>query len=283
MLIKSFAKINLFLKIGKKLPSGYHEIESVMQQVNLSDELSFKKIDEDKVIIKCNIKELENKNNIAYKAAELVKNKFDIKEGIEINIEKNIPIGAGLAGGSGNAAVTLNTMNKLFNLNLGKGKLIEIGKELGSDVPFQILGKTVLVEGTGEKLTKLNNLKDINIVLVNPGINISTKWAYEEFDKINIKKDNKDFSIKKLISIIETENSIEISKYLYNDFELMVFDKYPKIKKIKQDLLKGGALNALMSGSGSSVFGIFEDKAGAEKAYKKFKDEYSNVFLLKTV
>ena len=194
--LKSYAKINLTLEIGKRLDSGYHEISSLMQQINLFDILTFKELDENKIIIKSNKKELENEKNLAYKSALLLKNKFNIKQGMEIDIQKNIPIGAGLAGGSGNAAVTLKAMNKLFNLNLEEKELIKIGRELGSDVPFQIIGKTALVRGTGEKITKINQTKEADILIIKPAIKISTKWAYEEFDKKPLKnKSENDFEL----------------------------------------------------------------------------------------
>lgn len=279
--LNSFAKLNLFLQVGKKLPNNYHEIKSIMQQINLSDILKFKKLNEDKIIIKCNLKELENNGNICYKAALLLKNKFNIEEGIEINIEKNIPIGSGLAGGSGNAAATLKALNEMFELNLNEDKLIEIGKQLGSDVPFQIIGGTVLVEGTGEELTKLNPLENINVLLISPNINISTKWAYEEFDKVNNQKGSNNFD--KMLKGIKEGNLNGISENLYNDFEEIIFNSYPEIKKIKEDLIKNNALNALMSGSGSSVFGLFENEESIKKAYENLKSKYKNVFLLKTV
>jgi len=255
MLIKSYAKINLTLEIGKKLPSGYHEIKSVMQQINLFDILKFKKLEENKIVIKCNLKELENEENIVYKAALLLKNKFKIMEGIEIDIKKNIPIGSGLAGGSGNAAATLKAMNKLFNLNIDNNELTKIGMELGSDVPFQIVGKTALVEGVGEKIKEIEPPKEENILLIKPGIQISTKWAYEELDKKPTKTNSE------------------------NDFEPLISKKYPIINKIKEQLKNNGAVKPLMSGSGPAVFGLFKDKTTAEKAYNKLKDKYPFVYL----
>ena len=278
---KSYAKINLALEIGKKRSAGYHEIRSIMQQINLFDKLTFKKLEEDRIIIKCNLKELENDGNICYKAALLLKNEFSIKEGIEINIEKNIPIGSGLAGGSGNAAATLKALNEMFELNLSEDKLIEIGIQLGSDVPFQIIGGTALVEGIGEELTKLNPLENIDVLLINPNINISTKWAYEEFDKVNHQKGSNNFD--KMLKGIRECNLNGISENLYNDFEEIIFNRYPEIKKIKEDLIKNNALNALMSGSGSSVFGLFEHKGEAEKTYLNLKDKYPFVCLTNTI
>ena len=278
---KSYAKINLALEIGKKRSAGYHEIRSIMQQINLFDKLTFKKLEEDRIIIKCNLKELENDGNICYKAALLLKNEFNIKEGIEIDIEKNIPIGSGLAGGSGNAAATLKALNEMFELNLSEDKLIEIGIQLGSDVPFQIIGGTALVEGIGEELTKLNPLENIDVLLINPNINISTKWAYEEFDKVNNQKGSNNFD--KMLKGIGEGNLNGISENLYNDFEEVIFNSYPEIRKIKEDLIKNNALNALMSGSGSSVFGLFENKGEAEKTHLNLKDKYPFVCLTNTI
>lgn len=278
---KSYAKINLALEIGTKLSNNYHEIRSIMQQVNLSDGLSFRKLNENKIIINCNFNELNNQNNICYKAALLLKNRFNIKEGVEINIEKNIPIGSGLAGGSGNAAVTLKAVNEMFDLSLSEGELTEIGTEIGSDVPFQIIGGTALVESSGEKITQLNPLENINVLLITPNIEISTKWAYEEFDKINNRRENNRFD--KILNGIENNNLNEISENLYNGFEELIFEKYPEIKKIKEDLIKNNALNALMSGSGSSVFGLFDNGEDIQKAFENLENKYENVFLLKVI
>ena len=258
--LKSYAKINLDLKIGKKLANGYHELKSIMQQINLYDILKFKKLNENKINIKSNIKELENEKNIIYKTAFLIKNKFNINKGIEIILEKNIPLAAGLAGGSGNAAATLKALNKLWDLNLNENELINLARQIGSDVPFQIIGGKALVEATGEKVTKLNEPKEENIIIINPNIEISTKWAYDEFDKQN--------SLKK-----ESEN----------DFEPIIIEKYPIIKEIKQDLIKNGAEKALMSGSGPTVFGIFKDKLAADNAYRKLKNTYPFIKLTKTI
>lgn len=273
MNLKSYAKINLSLIVLEKLEDGYHKLRSVMHNINLYDELSFEIIPEDNIIIECNIKELENENNICYKAAFILKSRFFIDEGIKINIKKNIPIGAGLAGGSGNAAATLIAMNKLLNLNLSKDELLDIGRELGSDVPFQILSGTALVEGTGEILTKLNDIS-LNVLLINPGIEISTKEAYQELD---IFKKEKIFEDNRLLEGIKKNDTATITKNLHNDFEDVIFKGFPEIKGIKEELIENGAMNALMSGSGSTVFGIFEDNEKLEKAYNNLKENYSLV------
>ena len=181
MHVNSYAKINLYLKIGKKLKSGYHSIQSVMQLVKLHDSLFFEKLKEDRILIESNNRELENKNNLAYMAAELIKKNFKSKEGIKIRVDKSIPISAGLGGGSSNAASTLTFLNKLFRLKLSHQKLVELGIKIGSDVPFFISGKTALVEGIGDKIKPLKRSASINMVLVNPGIKVSTTKAYRWF------------------------------------------------------------------------------------------------------
>ena len=191
MLIKSYAKANLYLKIGKRLKSGYHNIQSVMQLVNLHDNISFEKLKEDQILIESNNKELESESNLAYKAAELLKSKFKIKEGIKINIEKSIPLASGLGGGSSNAANTLIALNKLWSLKLDQKKLISFASQIGSDVPFFILGETALVEGTGSKIKPLKKSLSANVVLVNPGIKVSTTKAYKWFDKNKTRINNK--------------------------------------------------------------------------------------------
>jgi len=155
MLLNSYAKINLYLKIGKKLKKGYHNIQSVMQSVVLHDNISFESLSEDKIIVESNNQDLEGKNNLAYKAALILKDKFKVNKGIRIFIEKNIPMSAGLGGGSSNAANTLVTLNKSWDLNLNQKKLISFALEIGSDVPFFVSGKTALVEGIGDKIKPL--------------------------------------------------------------------------------------------------------------------------------
>jgi len=280
MLLKSYAKINLYLKIGKKLKSGYHNIQSVMQLVQLHDNISFEKLNEDIIMVQSNNPDLESKGNLAYKAASILKDNFKVKEGVKINIEKSIPMSAGLGGGSSNAANSLLTINKLWNLNLSPKKLIGFGSEIGSDVPFFIVGKTSLVEGIGDKVKALRKSISMNIVLVNPGIKVSTSWAYKQFDKNKIKVKGTD--VKKLISAINSKDIKKISENVHNDFEPIIEKKFKITKEIKTNFRKFGALNSMVSGSGPTVIGLYDSIYTAREAYYKLKDMYPFVFLTKT-
>ena len=188
MLLNSHAKINLYLKIGKKLKSGYHNIQSVMQLIQLHDNISFERLNEDLITVQSNNPDLESKGNLAYKAASLLKDRFKVKEGVKIILEKNIPMSAGLGGGSSNAANTLVMLNKLWDLKLTQKKLISFGAQIGSDVPFFIVGKTALVEGIGDRIKPLRKSISMNIVLVNPGIKVSTSWAYKQIGRASCRE-----------------------------------------------------------------------------------------------
>lgn len=278
MLINSYAKINLSLEIGRKLPNNYHQINSVFHQIDLHDKISIKRLKQNKITIKSNIREIQNKNNLAYKAASSLKNRYKIKEGIEIKINKSIPLQSGLGSGSSNAASTLIALNKLFNLKLKKNELINLASKIGSDVPFFIEGKTCLVSGTGDKIKKINSNLKLNLILIKPNINISTKLAYNLLDKE--RKIAIDYNNNNLIKALKQKNIGKVAENLHNDFEEMMIKKYPIIKKIKNDLIKNNALNALMSGSGSAVFGVFKDKA--KKAFIRLKKTYSSIYLSKS-
>ncbi len=282
MPIPSYAKINLFLKIGRKLSSGYHNIQSVMQRIELNDNITIEPIDEDKVIVECTNKELENENNLAYKAAWLLKKKFKINNGVKIFIEKSIPLSAGLGGGSSDAATTLLNLSKLWGLRLKERQLIKLAGELGSDVPFFVGGNAALVEGIGNQVKRLKKSFSINIVLINPGFRVSSKWAYSAFDrqkpKIKTKAD-----IHNLTRAIEKKAIKEIANNLYNDFEPIVEKKYKVVNEIRTNLLRNDALNASISGSGPTVFGIFNSIYEAREAFFKIQYDYPFVFLTKTI
>jgi len=281
MLLNSYAKINLYLKIGKKLKKGYHNIQSVMQPVELHDNISFEGLNEDEIVVESNNKDLESKNNLAYKAALLLKNEFKVNKGLKIILEKNIPMSAGLGGGSSNAANTLVTLNKSWDLNLNQKKLISFALEIGSDVPFFVIGKTALVEGIGEKIKPLKKSISMNVVLVNPGIKVSTSWAYKQFDKNKIKNTNK-INVKELIKAINKKDFKEISENLYNDFDPIIEKKFEIVREIKTNFKKFGALNSLVSGSGPTVFGLYDSIYPAREAYFKLKDMYPFVYLTKS-
>src|SRR3989338_8110763 len=282
MAINSYAKINLFLKIGKKLSSGYHNIQSVMQKIELSDTISIQPLDSEQINVECTNKELENENNLAYKAALLLKKTFKARQGAKIFIEKNVPIEAGLGGGSSDAATTLMNLSKLWSLRLKEKQLIDLAAQLGSDVPFFIGENAALVEGIGDRIKRIKKSFSINIVLINPGFRVSTKWAYSAFDrqkpKIKTKAD-----VNALVKAIEKKDIKEIANNLHNDFETVVEKKYKIISEIKSNLLKNDALNAIVSGSGPTVFGVFNSIYEAREAFFKIQYDYPFVFLTKTI
>ena len=282
MPVPSYAKINFFLKIGRKLGSGYHNIQSVMQRIELSDTISIEPLSEDRIIVECTNKELENENNLAYKTALLLKKKFLISEGVKISMEKNIPLQSGLGGGSSNAATTLLNLNKLWGLKLKEKQLIELAAQIGSDVPFFMGDDAALVEGIGEKIKSIKKSFSINIVLINPGFRVPTKWAYSAFDRqkprIKTKAD-----IGSLIKAIEKKDIKEIARNVHNDFDMIVTKKYKQMNEIKTNLLRNDALCACISGSGPTVFGIFNSIYEAREAFFKIQYDYPFVFLTKTI
>jgi len=265
MQLKAYAKINLALDVLKKRQDNYHEINSIMQQIDLYDELTFEESED--IIVQSQFKD-----DIILKTILKVKELFNIEQGITVFNKKNIPIAAGLAGGSTNAATTLTALNELWNLNLSTKELIKIGAELGADIPFFLSGNSCFVSGKGE-ITENINLPEMNLVLINPGYEISTKQAYEELD-------NKDYE-KKFSSLkLKNLNDIkEISSNLHNDF---IHIQKEEIKDIINDLISNNALNASITGKGPTVFGIFENKEKAEQAYENLKDKYKFVHLTKT-
>lgn len=282
MPISSYAKINLFFKIGAKLSSGYHKIQSVMQKIELNDNISIEPINEDKIIVECTNKELENEDNLAYQAALLLKKKFKITQGAKIFIEKNIPIEAGLGGGSSDAATALMNLNKLWGLRLNERRLIELAAQIGADVPFFIGANAAFVGGIGEKIKRIKKSFSINIVLINPGFRVSTKWAYASFDKQKPKIKTK-ADINNLVKAIEKKNIKEIANNLHNDFEPIITKKYKIINEIKNNLLRNDSLNSCVSGSGPTVFGVFNSIYDAREAFFKMQYDYPFVFLTKTI
>lgn len=254
IIIESYGKINLGLDVLYKRQDGYHEIRTIMQQISLSDTLALEEIKEG-IILSSNSKSIPlDSSNLAYKAWEKIKEKTGINKGINIKIGKNIPVSAGLAGGSSNAAAVLKGLNELWELDLNDEELKDIGVEIGADVPFCIVGGTALAEGIGEKLTKLKPFTGKNLLLVNPGICISTAETYKKLKLQNKAK----IDIEEIISYIENDNLKALSESMINVMEDVVIGDYPIVAEIKDDLMKYGALSSLMSGSGSTVFGLFD-------------------------
>jgi 4-diphosphocytidyl-2-C-methyl-D-erythritol kinase len=272
---KANAKINLVLDIKYKREDGYHELFTIMQEVDLFDTLIFKKTSGSDITIDHNIENLpKDSNNIICKAAFLLKKRYRIEDGIHIILDKKIPVGAGLGGGSSNAAAVIRAFNAIYSLNLSKEEMEEVANLLGADVPFFINGGLQKCEGTGEILEPLTGLKKLYYVLVNPGIMVSTKWAYENYRKTYT--DNELINKKILKAVLENDYML-LSKNLYNDLESVTIEKYPVLDKIKRELLNNKASMSMMSGSGSTVFGLFENNDNASAAAKKITEKFTDM------
>jgi 4-diphosphocytidyl-2-C-methyl-D-erythritol kinase len=251
----------------------------IMQSVALFDTITVRALKGDIKVTSNNDRLPTDRENIAYKAAEYLKIKYNVKEGVLINIEKTIPIAAGLAGGSTDAALTLKLLNKAWDLRLSKNEILDAGKKLGSDVPFCIQGGTALAEGLGEKLTQLPGIPDCLIVLAKPDLNISTKEVYEGLKPEEIEERP---DIRKMIRHIDERNLEGITACMCNVLETVTIKKCPQIEKLKIKFLEYGALGSVMSGSGPTVFGVFRDTASAYNAYDHIKDIVNEIFVVKT-
>jgi 4-diphosphocytidyl-2-C-methyl-D-erythritol kinase len=263
--IKAYAKINLSLRVLARRPDGYHNIDSIFQSVSLHDEITITLLDSPKIEIVCSHPDVPpGEGNIVYKAVQALPK---AKTGVRIEIGKQIPVGAGLGGGSSNAAAVLSGLNQLWSLGLSLEKLMAIGAKVGADVPFCLVGGTARVTGIGDAVQKIDPvISGKYIIIVKPDFAVSTAWAYGEFDACVYKKgEDPDLRL------------------FYNDLEPIVSTKYPQIAEIKQKLLDLGAEWALMSGSGSAVFGVFNDLRDAQNALKGFKSDYTETFLVTPV
>ena len=267
--LKAPAKINLGLDVLGRRDNGYHDVRMVMQSIGLYDNVTLEKVKEPGIWLKTNLYYLPvNEKNIAYKAAKLLMDEFSIAEGVKITLEKHIPVAAGMAGGSTNAAAVLEGMNQLFALGLSQKELMERGVKLGADVPYCIMKGTALAEGIGEILSPLSGLPECHILIAKPGISVSTKAVYEELDSKEI-PDHPD--IDGILMGLQEGNLKKIVDSMGNVLERVTIQKYPVIDKIKQAMKDAGAMNAMMSGSGPTVFGIFEDRKMAESARRKIQ------------
>ena len=277
--LKSRAKINLSIDVIGKREDGYHIVEMIMQTIDLYDDIKLKELEEDNIIIKSECSYIPlNEDNIVYKAAKLIKEKMDIKKGIEIFIKKNIPVAAGMAGGSSNAAAVLVGLNELWKLGLSKDELRDLGLKLGADVPFCIEGGTALAEGIGEKLTYIKGInKDVNILVCNTDIFVSTKEVYQSLDIKNIEKrpDN-----KLLIEKLKNDDIVSVSNNMVNVLEEVTSKKYSDIKVIENIIAKNGAMGTMMSGSGPTVFGFFDNEEKAQRARVELLENYSQVYVV---
>ena len=268
--LKAYAKINLGLDVVRKREDGYHEVRMIMQTVKLFDKLTFRLIDEDEIRIRTNLSFLAvDENNLVYKAVKLLKDTYGVKKGMDIDLFKVIPVAAGMAGGSTDCATALFGAARLFDLHLSKKELMELGVKLGADVPYCVMRGTALSEGIGEVLTPLPPIPDCTILIAKPPISVSTKFVYEHLDS----KDGYEHpDIDGMISSIKDGDLKGITDKLGNVLETVTIPEYPVIEEIKNYMKEHGALNAMMSGSGPTVFGIFEDEEKAAYAKQELLD-----------
>ena len=267
---RAYAKINLGLDVLRRRENGYHDVKMVMQTVGIYDELTFEKIKEG-IIVTTDKEELPtDKGNLIYRAAELLTEKYQIQEGIRISLKKNIPIAAGMAGGSTDAAAVFHGMNTLFNLHMDEKTMREEGVKIGADVPYCIMGGTALSEGIGEVLTALPAPPKAVLCIAKPDINVSTKFVYENLH-IETVKDHPD--IDGMVQAIREGDLRGIKDRMANVLETVTVKEYPIIQEIKKKMLECGAENALMSRSGPTVFGVFTEETGASEAMERIRKE----------
>ena len=277
---RSFAKINLILDIVGVREDGYHNLKSIMQSVNLSDIVIVDKTDGE-IKITTNKKGLPTNNkNIAYKACEAFYSALGKNGGAKILIHKNIPVSAGLAGGSGNAAAVLASLNMLYKNPFSDDEILKIASTLGADVPYCLSGGTKLTEGIGDIMTDIPQMPKSYVVLSTPPISVSTPWAYAEYDKCEktIFPDTDG-----MINAIKNNNYGDICKHLSNVFEDVTLKEYPVIKTIREQLLDFGADASLMSGSGPTVFGLFSDYKKAKAAHDNLCNDFKDTFITTTL
>jgi len=262
--LESPAKVNLRLEILKRREDGYHEVRTILQKISLCDKLHFSLTKEKGIKITTDHPNLSvGRTNLVYQAVQSILKKLDYKGGVRIEIEKRIPLGAGLGGGSSNAATTLKALNQLFNMKLTQRELMEMGLGIGADVPFFFTQGAAIASGIGERLKKIE-LPNLWYVLIYPNFEVSTRWAYQ-----NLILTKRQIHLK-IPKFIKTPKGI--SRILWNDLEEVVLEKYPQINLMKKMLCSVGALGTLMTGSGPTVFGIFPEKGGALEAYQKVKN-----------
>ena len=267
--LKAYAKVNLGLDVVRRREDGYHEVRMIMQSIQLYDKIILERKKQPGIILKTNLSFLPvNESNIAYRAAKLLYDEFNMKDGIRITIDKHIPVAAGMAGGSTDGAAVLYGMNRLFGLGLSKSKLMERGVRLGADVPYCIMRGTVLAEGIGEILTPLAPMPPCYILTAKPPVSVSTKYVYEhlQLDQIEKRPD-----IDGMMKALQEGNLTTLVDGMENVLETVTVPEHPEIEEIKAIMVKEGADRAMMSGSGPTVFGIFHNREEGNRAKEAVK------------
>lgn len=281
--LRAMAKINLGLDVVRRREDGYHELRMVMQMISLFDKVSIEKMREPGIKVETNLPFLPvNENNIVYKAADMLKKEFDISTGVAVKLEKHIPVAAGMAGGSSDGAAVLYGMNRIFNLGLTRRQLMERGVKLGADVPYCLLRTTALSQGIGEVLTTLKPMPKCFILIAKPGINVSTKAVFGKLKADEIKTHP---DIDAIVKAVNDGDLYGIARNLGNTLETVTIKDYPVIEEIKRVMKADGALGALMSGSGPTVFGLFDDERSANRSYQHLRkgNLAKHVFLTRPV
>lgn len=268
--LKALAKINLALDVLGRRENGYHDVRMIMQSIYLYDNVTLEKTKEPGIQLGTNLYFLPvDESNIAYKAAKLLMDEFKLPGGISIYLEKYIPVAAGLAGGSSNAAAVLFGMNKMYDLGLSMEELMERGVTLGADVPYCIMRGTVLAEGIGEKLTRLPAIPKCYVLIAKPPVSVSTKMVYEKLDSKEIEEHP---DVDGMIEALAEADIYKIAEKMGNVLEKVTIEEYPMIEEVKNIMKEAGALNAMMSGSGPTVFGIFDERSKAVQASKIIRE-----------
>lgn len=268
--LQAYGKINLGLDVLRKREDGYHEVKMIMQTVKLHDTLFFESVEEDVIILSTNADGLPvNEDNLIYRACQMLKTEYKITDGIRIFLDKQLPVAAGMAGGSADAAAALIGMNRIFDIGLSKDKLMEYGVKLGADVPYCIMQGTALSEGIGEKLTAVSPMPECVLLLAKPPIDVSTKMVYENLHANELSSHP---DIDGIIEALSHQDLQGITDRMENVLETVTVTRYPVISEIKNCMTEMGAMQSLMSGSGPTVFGIFTEKETAEKAAEEIRN-----------
>lgn len=262
--LKALAKINLGLDVVRRRDDGYHEVRMIMQTIHLFDRLEIRRTKEPGIHIHTNLSFLPvNEGNLVYKAADILMQEFDITEGVEVQLNKRIPVAAGMAGGSTDGAAMLYGMNQIFGLGIDRRGLMERGLLLGADVPYCLMRGTALAEGIGEELTQLPPMVKCPVLIAKPPISVSTKFVYQN---LKLDEHTQHPDIDALVSDIKKKDLKGVCSHMGNVLESVTIPNYPVIAKIKEQMLLSGATASMMSGSGPTVFGLFEDEETAKKA-----------------
>ncbi|MDO5350021.1 MAG: 4-(cytidine 5'-diphospho)-2-C-methyl-D-erythritol kinase [Lachnospiraceae bacterium] len=269
--LKAYGKINLALDVLRRREDGYHDVRMIMQTVGIYDQVELQLKQEPGITVETNLSYLPvNENNLVYQAADLLMKEFNVEQGLRISLRKFLPVAAGMAGGSSDAAAVLFGVNKMFQLGLSREELMDRGVKIGADVPYCILRGTALSEGIGEKLTPLPPMPQCQVVIAKPGISVSTKYVYENLHANELRPEQHP-DIDGMVEAIRNQNLQQVASKFGNVLELVTAEKYPVIQEIKDVMREYGAVNALMSGSGPTVFGLFMNPKAAQDAYEELR------------